>query len=167
LLLALAAFGAQAQSLPAAVRACATVRGAGARLACYDREIARFPEPEGIPAADAAPAASATQAAAVAVDSAGGAQAEPSDHALAQVADAPASTRQRGRASVISAHLTEIEHKSAGLALRLDNGELWEQTQPVAGALSLHVGDAVQIERHLGSWVLNGPHVYGMSVRRR
>jgi hypothetical protein len=86
---------------------------------------------------------------------------------VTQAGAAPSAPAARGKAGITHAHLVGIKHYVAGLVLQLDNGEEWQEVQPVAGDLSLRVGDAVEIERRLGSSWLSGPHVYGMNVRRR
>jgi hypothetical protein len=68
-------------------------------------------------------------------------------------------------AKTFTAHVIRIEHGQSGLLLHLDNGQIWREVQSVAGDLSLRPGDTVQIEKHLGSFWLTGPHVYGMSIR--
>jgi hypothetical protein len=153
---------AQAQTLPASVRACAAVRDSLARLVCYDREVGRLTG--GVSDAEAAaPAAKSVGEAA---------QAGPVPPAAMPGASAAAASRHAtasapAKSGLTHAHLTGIQHAAGGLVLQLDNGEQWQEVQQVAGDLSLRVGDAVQIERHLGSWWLSGPHVFGMSVRRR
>ena len=67
----------------------------------------------------------------------------------------------------ISAHIASIEHHPNQLVLHLDNGQVWEEVQSVWGDLSLHVGDVVKIDRHFGSYWLNGPHVSSMKVQRK
>lgn len=52
------------------------------------------------------------------------------------------------------------------MVLHLDNGEVWQQIQGIAGDLSLKAGDSVTIDKHLGGYYLNGPHVSGMKVRQ-
>jgi hypothetical protein len=70
-------------------------------------------------------------------------------------------------AGSITARVTRIKHAQAGMLLYLDNGQVWQEMQAVAGDLSLRPGDTVQIEKHLGSFYLTGPHVYGMSIRQK
>jgi len=60
-----------------------------------------------------------------------------------------------------------IDRSADTMVLHLDNGQAWEQTQAVAGDLSLKVGDSVTIDKHFGSYWLNGPHVSGMKVRQK
>jgi len=60
-----------------------------------------------------------------------------------------------------------IDRSPDDMVLHLDNGQAWEQMQAVTGDLSLKVGDTVTIDKHLGSYWLNGPHVSGMKVRQK
>jgi len=51
------------------------------------------------------------------------------------------------------------------LTWHLDNGQVWQEVQSVAGDLSLREGDTVKIDKHLGAYWLSGPHVASMRVR--
>ncbi len=53
------------------------------------------------------------------------------------------------------------------MILHLDNGQVWQEVQSVSGDLSLREGDTVQIDKHLGSYWLSGPHVTSMKVRQK
>jgi hypothetical protein len=76
----------------------------------------------------------------------------------------PESTGKPGR---IAARLVSIDRAPNEMVLHLDNGQVWEELQSVAGDLSLKVGDPVTIDKRLGSYWLSGPHVSGMKVRQR
>jgi hypothetical protein len=67
----------------------------------------------------------------------------------------------------VSAHLTSIEGLPNELVLRLDNGQVWQQLEAAPGVLSLRPGDAVTIEKHLGSYWLSGPHISSLKVRQK
>lgn len=51
------------------------------------------------------------------------------------------------------------------MVLHLDNGQVWRQIGRASGDLSLHVGDTVTIEKHLGSYWLSSRYVSEMQVR--
>jgi hypothetical protein len=155
-----------AETLPASVRACAALTDSLQRLVCYDREVARFPEPAAttatkpsaapaVAAAKAAPAASSTSA-----PSGGGSSSAGSTPAATNSA---AAAEDSGR---ISARVLTIDHQPSEMVLHLDNGQVWQQLQSVSGDLSLREGDTVKIEKHFGSYWLSGPHVSSMRVRQ-
>ena len=135
---------AAAETLPASVRACAAITDSLQRLVCYDREVARFPEPAATTATKpaAAPAVAAAKAA---------------------PASAASPAKDSGR---ISARVVTIDHRPSEMVLHLDNGQVWQQLQSVSGDLSLREGDTVKIEKHFGSYWLSGPHVSSMRVRQ-
>ena len=180
-LLARGAPAGAAETLPASVRACAALTDSLQRLVCYDREVARFPDPAAktatqpavTPAAAAAnsapttPPASAASASAPAPSSAGGRTAATNTGAAAgndkaaQASAAPA--KDSGR---ISARVVTIDHQPSEMVLHLDNGQVWQEVQSVSGDLSLRAGDMVKIEKHFGSYWLSGPHVSSMRVRQ-
>ena len=170
-----------AETLPASVRACAALTDSLQRLVCYDREVARFPEPAATPATKptAAPAVAATKAApttpSTSAPSGGGspgAGGTPAATNNAAAADndkpaAPASSASPAKDSGrISARVVTIDHRPSEMVLHLDNGQVWQQLQSVSGDLSLREGDTVKIEKHFGSYWLTGPHVSSMRVRQ-
>jgi hypothetical protein len=67
----------------------------------------------------------------------------------------------------VVAHIVSIDHQANEMILHLDNGQVWQEVQSVSGDLSLREGDAVKIDRHLGSFWLTGPHVTSMKVQRK
>jgi len=182
------------ETLPASVRACSAETDRERRLDCFDREVARFPDSKATaqagrsqpaappstsasasppapatsvspaPATSAAPAASAAQ---TAVTQPGANTASTS--ASTSAADAPA-TRKTDSATKpgrIAARVISIDRSPNEMVLHLDNGQVWEQLQSVAGDLSLKAGDNITIDKRLGSYWLTGPHVSGMKVRQR
>lgn len=70
-------------------------------------------------------------------------------------------------ADPVVAHIVSIDRQPNEMILHLDNGQVWQEVQSVSGDLSLREGDAVKIERHLGSFWLTGPHVSSMKVQRK
>jgi hypothetical protein len=164
-----------ADPLPASVRACAAVTDVLQRLACYDREVARYPVPQakssaatGAPAASAATSqtgASSPQAEAKVVTppaaSGGNTGASPA------ASGADATTAATDSTQRFVAHLVSIERVPNEMILHLDNGQVWQEIQSVSGDLSLKEGDAVTIDKHFGSYWLTGPHVSSMKVRQK
>ena len=170
-----------AESLPADVRDCTAETDRDRRLACFDREIARFPDPRAAQTAKNQPAAAPAPAGAgqAAVPSANvapapatstnGAPESTSAAMSATTTEVPSASKADSAARKpghIAARVVSIDHVPNEMALHLDNGQVWQQVQPVAGDLSLKVGDSVTIDKRLGSYWLTGPHVSGMKVRQ-
>jgi hypothetical protein len=65
----------------------------------------------------------------------------------------------------VTARIVSIDHRPNELSWHLDNGQVWQEVQGMAGDLSLREGDTVKIDKHLGSYWLSGPHVASMRVR--
>ena len=169
-----------AESVPPSVRACTAEPDRERRLDCFDREVARFPDTrstsrtqpaapgaptlESTPAAQGASAAPATQPAANAP-----APNARSTNASSATADSSATHKADSAATPgrIAARLVSIDRAPNEMVLHLDNGEVWEEVQSVAGDLSLKAGDNITIDKRLGSYWLTGPHVSGMKVRQR
>ena len=171
-----------AETLPASVRACAALTDSLQRLVCYDREVARFPEPAAKTATkpDATPTASATKSAptppastpsSAAASSSASSTSVPTntdaaagnDKAAAPPSTSAAPAKDSGR---IAAHVVTIDHQPNEMVLHLDNGQVWQQLQSVSGDLSLREGDTVKIEKRLGVYWLSGPHVSSMRVKQ-
>jgi hypothetical protein len=157
------------ESLPASVRACATHTDPEQRLACYDREVASFPEPTAKAAAKPAPAPAVAAAKSTPTPASAPSGSAPppqssSESASGRSAAAVAETaKDTGR---VSARIVTIDRQPNEMVLHLDNGQVWQQIQGVSGDLSLREGDTVKIEKHLGSYWLSGPHVTSMRVRQ-
>jgi len=140
---------ASAEALPASVAACATLTDVLQRLACYDREVARFThEPPttvakgGISAiAPTTPAPSAPPA---------------------------VSAPSKAEPLRVVARIVGIEGHGDDLIVRLDNGQVWEQTQKAEATLGLRPGDRVTIDKGLGgTYWLGGPSQAVMQVKRQ
>jgi hypothetical protein len=170
-LTALPALGA-AESLPASVRACAAETDSLRRLVCYDREVARFPAPaanaapgpQSAPASQSAPAARAAAATSAPPVSSSSNANSPSAETTAS---AGAGSAAHGDTQHFTARIVSIDHRPNELTWHLDNGQVWQEVQSVAGDLSLREGDTVKIDKHLGSYWLSGPHVASMRVRQK
>jgi hypothetical protein len=70
-----------------------------------------------------------------------------------------------GDASRVTAHVAGLDRSPDFIVLHLDNGQVWRQIEPASGSLTLHVGDSVTIEKHLGSYWLSSRYVSDMKVR--
>jgi hypothetical protein len=178
-----------AESLPASVRACAAETDSLRRLVCYDREVARFPAPTANAASapqvggtiapraqTASPSQPASAASSVATSPAPTPQAAPPTQtaattgappAVAADASASAGDAKRADPTHVTARVVSIDHRPNELSWHLDNGQVWQEVQSVAGDLSLREGDTVKIDKHLGAYWLSGPHVASMRVRQK
>ena len=157
-----------AESVPESVHACAAITDSLQRLVCYDREVAKYPAFVASAAEKAAPAAQqngTAQATAPRPESNAAPVAPAPATALAAAATTAAATPPAD--GPISARIVTIEHHPNQLVLHLDNGQVWEEMQSVWGDLSLRAGDVVTIDRHFGSFWLNGAHVSSMKVQRK
>jgi hypothetical protein len=166
----------RADSLPPSVAACAAEHDGRKRLACYDREVARFapvpPVAPVPPAAAVAPAAAAVAPAAAAV-----APASPVKPAAEVTAATPAVGAGESKATSgaqgetetrhIAARIVRIEGYADDIVLHLDNGQIWQQVQAADADPNLHPGDAVTIDRSLGSYWLSGRSGTALKVKRR
>ena len=179
LALALIAQAGAAESLPASVRACTAETDRERRLDCFDREVARFPASKstprtgttqpGAPSTPTLPAGSAAAAPAAQTAARAPAANTPATSASSGTAEESVAhkTDNSGKPGRIAARLVSIDHAPNEMVLHLDNGEVWEEVQSVAGDLSLKVGDNITIDKRLGSYWLTGPHVSGMKVRQK
>jgi hypothetical protein len=177
---------AAADPLPASVRACAAVTDVLQRLACFDREVARYPGPQAKSATTGSPAAPTSSTPAPAPQAAAKVVAPPaasssnnagSNAPLAASGASPtgssahaasnADTAATDSSKHVVAHLVSIERLPGEMILHLDNGQAWQEVQSVSGDLSLKEGDAVTIDKHFGSYWLSGPHVSSMKVHQK
>jgi len=153
----------RADSLPATVAACAAEHDPSKRLACYDREVARF-----APAPPAAVAPAAVAPAAVAPAAAAPAAGVTAAAAVGAGESTPASGAQGAtEPRHIAARIVSIENYADELVLHLDNGQIWQQVQAADADANLHPGDAVTIDRSLGSYWLSGRSGAALKVKRR
>ncbi len=179
-----------AESLPASVRACAAEQEPSQRLACYDREVARFQEMarpntssgarkvESGPSQELKSAPPEPQSAAQVTPN----RAAPSNPPVGEPPAArtpssappptanqlnPTPTNSEKASGHLSGRVVSIDRTPNEMVLHLDNGQVWEELQSTSGDLSLQVGDSVKIDKHLGSYWLSGPHVSGMKVRQK
>ncbi|HEX5206289.1 MAG TPA: hypothetical protein VFW10_00680 [Steroidobacteraceae bacterium] len=178
-----------AQEASAGLRACAAESDPARRLACYDREMGRKPTPSTPPAAQARPAAanhSMRSASAPAIEASA---ATPAPAPTAAPAPTPSSTSTPATAAnhdaptrlrlpswkmlaggdtwQLTAQVSSLERWPDAMVLHLDNGQVWQQTGRASGDLSLHEGDSVTIQKHLGSYWLSSRYVSNMKVRQK
>ena len=181
-----------AQEASTGLRACAAESDPARRLACYDKEMGRKPTPAMQPAGEGKPAGaghpvngSSAQAMQTPTPpptptstSASTPTSPPASTSASTPAPKPADreapTRLRlptwkmlagGASSQLTAHVSSLERWPDAMILHLDNGQVWQQTGRASGDLSLHEGDSVTIEKHLGSYWLSSRHVSNMKVR--
>lgn len=129
---------------------------------------AATPAPTSAPTAAATPAPAPTSASASASAPVSTSTPTAADH------EAPAGLRlptwkmlAGGEPWRLTAHVSSLERWPDAMVLHLDNGQIWQQTGRASGDLSLHEGDSVTIQRHLGSYWLSSRYVSNMKVRQK
>jgi len=161
-----------AQALPAELLACRDISAADERLACYDRAVRRHagerpPQASGPrpPAAETPPAsarAPTPDAGRRGADPGGGAETAPLPSPAELFGRDPADIQRRmdqaaGREELqqITGEVVElIEIAPDRIAVKLDNGQIWRQTDPAR--FFLREGHAVEIRRAtLGSYMMS------------
>lgn len=175
------------QGASAALRACAAETDSAKRLACYDREMARLPAtpaqaerpapPAAVPAkpdvaSSPAPASSATPTQAsnsIATQAPPAADAKSAEATHTETSGSHWTSSLKkifgGDSSQVTAHVASLDRWPNAMVLHLDNGQVWHQIGRASGDLSLHAGDSVTIEKHLGSYWLSSRYVSNMQVR--
>jgi len=178
-----------AQTASAGLRACTKEADPGRRLACYDREMGRASPPappaprvspappvgSNPPVRSARPATGPTPAH---PDLPAGYGSQAPREAATPVSPAAASRESPaprrapvwklfagGASSRVTAHVARLDRSPDAMVLHLDNGQVWRQIGRASGDLSLHDGDSVTIEEHLGSYWLSSRYVSNMQVR--
>ncbi len=150
-----------AESLPASVAACYSENDIHKRLSCYDREVGRFVRPQ------PAVAAAGGVAAGVAISDVAPKPA-PSAHSVP--GDEPKETKNDVAATDarhIAARVVSIEDHPDEIVLHLDNGQVWQQVQPAPADPYLRPGDAITIDKSMGSYWLSGRLGVAVKVQRR
>ena len=138
-----------------ATHPCAVIEDAGERLGCYDEA---FPRPADAPARKQEPAA---------VPATDPARFEEFGLSEAQLRDRQPDSARANRVERIEATVVGLGHRATGeRIIRLDNGQLWVQTEvTVRGPLA--EGDEVVIRRAaLGTFMLVTPGRVALRVRR-
>jgi len=169
-----------ARNVPAGLRACTTESDPGKRLACYDKEMARLMgssrramrAPRAVtPAVTAEPSRSAPRplpsaaATSAARPVAAPVSASPQEAAAPRRPPVWKRIFSGGTGSRVTARVTRLDRSPDAMVLHLDNGQVWRQIGRASGALGLHSGDTVTIEKHLGSYYLSSRYVSDMQVR--
>lgn len=68
----------------------------------------------------------------------------------------------------LSARVVSIEYAgSDDIIVHLDNDQIWEQSEPASAGIYLRKGDAVNIDRELGSWWLSERSGQAIQVKRK
>jgi hypothetical protein len=141
-----------ADSLTSGVLSCAAESDRERRLDCYDLAVASYTAglSNSRPASSPAPGSAAGAAAGSTVGS---------PRAAAGVASAPAQTKH------LAAHIASINHFPDYVIVHLDNQQAWKQVADSSGALLLRNGDAVTIDKQMGSYWLAGPKGEAVQVK--
>lgn len=164
----LLAASAQAQSPPAAIRACRGEGNDAERLRCYDREVDRWPLPAAAPAAPAAPAVASSPAMVKPLAPAAAPTIAATAAATTVAPAAKAGSTDSKPPASRSVNVTAITlRKDRTFIATFDNGETWEQW-PGDKPVPLVVGSKVQLVRLLlGTYQLVGPrHYWTTQVRQ-
>jgi len=183
LLLALLPVLAAADPLPASVRACAAESDATKRLACFDREVARFPATTASQTATTVPAA-AGPGAAVASGTAGVSGSAGAATAVTAATPAIASNpkpaeksqdafgfspehNQPKTPSRLTAHVVSVAYAGKAMVVHLDNGQVWKEVPQGTLTTRLKTDDTVTIDKGvLGAYWLRGPAAGLIKVER-
>lgn len=171
--------GVLAQNIPAGLRACAAESDAGLRLDCYDREMKRLlarsaQPPKAAPAAqpaEPAPPEPAAKAIPPAAQQPSARPDLPSSPAKPMTATPRSGGTWKkifggGTSTQVTAHVASLDRSPDAMVLHLDNGQVWRQIGRASGDLTLHTGDKVTIEEHLGSYWLSSRYISNMRVRQ-
>lgn len=167
-----------AQNLPPGIIACAIERKDSARLACFDREVARLvqqsagvaPAPSAsVPAAPAAPPVAVTPPAAPAAPPVAATSTADEFGMSGEMARKRREEREKDAPppAELRAAVTKISTKPYGeYVLELDNGQVWEQPER-KNTFSIKQGEGVKITRGaLGSFFLTTDSGASTKVRR-
>lgn len=174
-----------ADSFTVGVLSCAAETDRDRRLECYDRAVAVFTAglSSGKHESSAAPAAAVSGSGAAAGY---GSKSTPPDSSVAiaptatppaaaavsaparsatQPPEATARSTAPSTARHSSAHIASIEHFPDYVVVHLDNQQTWKQVSDSPGANMLRTGDAVTIDKEMGSYWLAGPKGESVQVR--
>jgi hypothetical protein len=164
----IAAPAAQAESVPASVRACALETDSLKRLICFDREVAKYvDQPGGDSARDlrSQPTTPKVPPGPPREDrSDGGAGASASTAAPAAPAAAPAPLPAQKH---FSGKILSIENFPDAIVVHLDNGQVWQQVAEASASVNLRPGDTVTIDREMAAYWLSGKDGVVVKVRQK
>jgi hypothetical protein len=65
----------------------------------------------------------------------------------------------------VAARISSIENFPDYVVVHLDNQQTWKQVSDGPGGLALRTGDAVTIDKQMGSWWLAGPKGEAVQVK--
>ena len=159
--------------LPPEIIACASEPDAGLRVACYDREVRALTQQQ-VPNTGVGSAPVAPSTAIVKPSDAGGPSATASKASDSRLDEfgrdsslKGAGERATSKLRRLDATVESISKQNGGrLTLRLDNGQVWAQSEEGAD-LKLKAGDKVTITRGLlGSYWLSNDSRLAIKVRR-
>jgi hypothetical protein len=151
---------AHAERLPASVLACSAESDPGQRLACFDKEVARFVE---APPRVETHSEKHGESTSVVVPA-------PAKHDQSEQGNQRQHTDERSAPQEprhVTARIVSIKNATDDMVVSLDNGEVWEQVQHADGTMNLRAGDTVTIDKSLGSYWLSGRSQMVMKVRRK
>jgi hypothetical protein len=149
------------------VLSCAAETDRDRRLECYDRAVAAFTA--GLSSGKREPTASLTPPAPVASESTPasgrGAKSTAPTSSAAAPPDATAGSAAPSAARHVSAQIASIDHFPDYVVVHLDNQQTWKQVSESPGATMLRKGDAVTVDKEMGSYWLAGPKGESVQVR--
>ena len=151
-------------------KSCASINDDAARLACYDAAVGRSPRPATAApaAATSVPAKPVQRAAPVAAAAAKDPVADFGLSESAKVARDPVKSAEAAKApQSVTAKVISVRFRKFGeFVVTLDNGQVWEQTEPMPSAI-VKVGDEITVKKALfGSFTLVTAGRIGTKVRR-
>jgi hypothetical protein len=155
----LAVSSALAQSLPPSVAACASEKDSLARLVCFDREVAKYPQAAArVAPTPAAPAVAVPPAPVVATTPPIPASPTPDDFGVSGKLAQKRKEAQEEVAPAIKelrASVTKLSTKPYGeIIMQLDNGQVWEQLEKKS-TFVIKEGESVLIKpAKFGSFML-------------
>jgi len=172
--LAVSSLATAADSFTVGVLSCAAETDRDRRLDCYDRQVAGYTAglARGGSAVAAAPAAKsgaagpAASAPALTAATTGANPVAPASAASTAASNGATATAGKAGAATAAApsaqrhyagHIASIEHFPDYIVVHLDNQQTWKQVSESPGGNGLRTGDAVTIDKQLGSWWLAGP----------
>jgi hypothetical protein len=163
---------ARADSVPASIRACALESDSLKRLICFDREVARYSGQPSTGDAKQVPPASPPARDLRAQPTTPRVPPGPPQEDQSGSADQPAAPATAAAAPVklprhIAARIVSIESFPDAIVVHLDNEQVWEQIQEASADVNLHAGDAVSIDREMGSYWLSGSGGTAIKVRQK
>jgi hypothetical protein len=155
----LAVSAAFAQSLPPSVAACAAEKDSLARLVCFDREVAKYPQPSARVAPTPTTPANVSPPAATVVPTPPPVASQPGDDfgVAGQLARKRKAEKEEAGEAVKELHasVSKLSNKPYGeFVVTLDNGQVWQQNE-AKSTFVIKEGEAVVIKpAKFGSFML-------------